>query len=97
MVPLAPLQSTERNGVCLGPKKLVYGARGNQGTGEAEVHGHGGVKRRSDASLGCPKEGMAFAQVLSSGYKLIFDLAGMPYAVHSNSDGSHMVICGDGQ
>ena len=51
----------------------------------------------SDASLGCPKEGYAYAQVITPGYKLIFDLAGTSYAVHTNSDGSHMVICGDGQ
>ena len=51
----------------------------------------------SDASLGCPKEGWTYAQVLTPGYKLIFDLGGTSYAVHTNSDGSHMVICGDGQ
>ena len=51
----------------------------------------------SDASLGCPQEGMAYAQVITPGYKLIFDLADTSYAVHTNSDGSHMVICGDGQ
>ena len=51
----------------------------------------------SDASLGCPQEGMAYAQVITPGYKLVFDLAGKSYAVHTNSDGSHMVICGDGQ
>ena len=50
----------------------------------------------SDASLGCPQEGYAYAQVLTPGYKLVFDLAGTSYAVHANSDGSHMVICGDG-
>ena len=51
----------------------------------------------SDASLGCPEEGMAYAQVITPGYKLVFDLAGTSYAVHTNSDGSHMVICGDGR
>ena len=51
----------------------------------------------SDASLGCPKEGYAYAQVLTPGYKLVFDRAGTSYPVHTNSDGSHMVICGDGQ
>ena len=51
----------------------------------------------SDASLGCPQEGYAYAQVLTPGYKLVFDHAGTSYAVHTNSDGSHMVICGDGQ
>ena len=51
----------------------------------------------SDASLGCPQEGYAYAQVLTPGYKLVFDLAGASYAVHTNSDGSHTVICGAGQ
>ncbi len=51
----------------------------------------------SDASLVCPKEGFMYAQVLTPGYKLVFDLAGTSDAVHTNSDASHMVICGDGQ
>lgn len=51
----------------------------------------------SDASLGCPQEGFMYAQVITPGYKLIFDLAGTSYPVHTNADGSHMVICRDGQ
>jgi hypothetical protein len=51
----------------------------------------------SDTSLGCPQEGFMYAQVLTSGYKLVFDHEGRSYAVHTNSDGSHMVICGAGQ
>ena len=51
----------------------------------------------SDASLGCPQEGMAYAQVITPGYKLVFDLAGSSYSVHANSDGSHMVVCGEGE
>ena len=51
----------------------------------------------SDASLGCPQEGMFYAQVLTSGYKLVFDLGGASHAVHTSSDGSHMVVCRDGQ
>lgn len=50
-----------------------------------------------DASLGCPKEGYAYAQVITPGYKLVFEHAGESYAVHTNSDGSHMVICGNPQ
>ena len=50
----------------------------------------------SDASLGCPQEGMFYTQVMTPGYKLIFGLSGTSHAVHTNSDGSHMVICGDG-
>ena len=49
----------------------------------------------SDASLGCPQEGQGYAQVITPGYRLVFDLAGTPYAVHSNADGTNMVVCGD--
>ena len=49
----------------------------------------------SDASLGCPQEGMAYAQVLTPGYKLIFDHAGTSYAVHTNIDGTNAVVCRD--
>lgn len=50
-----------------------------------------------DASLGCPQEGMMYAQVLTPGHKLVFSLAGSTYAVHSNDDGSNLVVCEDGQ
>lgn len=50
-----------------------------------------------DASLGCPKEGYAYAQVITPGYKLVFEYADTSYPVHTNSDGSNMVICKDGQ
>ena len=33
-----------------------------------------------------------YAQVLTTGYKLVFLPADTSYAVHTNSDGSHMVI-----
>ncbi len=62
--------------------------------GDFKLHSSEGMGW-SDASLGCPQEGMFYAQVLTSGYKLVFDLAGTSYAVHTNSDGSHMVVCGD--
>lgn len=48
----------------------------------------------SDASLGCPEDGYAYAQVITPGHKLVFELDGATYPVHSNADGSHMVICG---
>ena len=51
----------------------------------------------SDASLGCPQEGMMYAQVITPGYKLVFDFEGTSYAVHTNSDASHMVVCSEGQ
>ena len=51
----------------------------------------------SDASLGCPQEGQGYAQVVTPGYRLVFDLAGTPYAVHANADGSQMVICAEAE
>ena len=50
----------------------------------------------SDASLGCPQEGFAYAQVITPGYKLLFSHEGAVYAVHTNDDGSHAVVCEDG-
>ena len=50
----------------------------------------------SDASLGCPQEGFAYAQVITPGYKLLYSLGGADYAVHTNADGSHAVVCEDG-
>ena len=50
----------------------------------------------SDASLGYLRERYAYAQVLTPGYKLVFDPASTSHAVYSNSDGSIIVVCGDG-
>ena len=51
----------------------------------------------SDASLGCPREGEAYAQVITPGYRLAFSLAGTSHAVHTNADGSRVVICEAGE
>ena len=51
----------------------------------------------SDASLGCPQEGFAYAQVITPGHKLVFMLGDTSYAVHTNADGSNLVPCNDGQ
>ena len=47
----------------------------------------------SDASLGCPQEGMAYAQVITPGHKLMFTLGDTTYAVHTNADGSRLIPC----
>lgn len=47
----------------------------------------------SDASLGCPQEGMSYAQVITPGYILIFLLGDSYYAVHTNADGSNLIVC----
>jgi hypothetical protein len=47
----------------------------------------------SNASLGCPKPGYLYAQVVTAGYRITFDLNGILYKIHSNLDGTHMVKC----
>lgn len=51
----------------------------------------------SDASLGCPQEGFGYAQVITPGHKLVFTLGDTTYAVHTNDDGSHLVLCNNGE
>lgn len=47
----------------------------------------------SDASLGCPKPGMMYAQAITPGYEITFEHQGRSYAVHSNSDASQITSC----
>lgn len=46
-----------------------------------------------DASLGCPKPGMMYAQAITPGYQITFEHDGSSYAVHANSDASRMTSC----
>lgn len=46
-----------------------------------------------DTSLGCPQPGMAYAQVIVPGYRVLLEAAGSAYQVHTNSDGSEVVMC----
>ena len=46
-----------------------------------------------DTSLGCPQEGFAYAQVITPGHKLIFTLGATSYPVHTNADGSSLILC----
>jgi hypothetical protein len=48
----------------------------------------------SDSSLGCPKEGMAYAQVLTSGYLILLEYANKPYEYHAGK-GSEVFYCTD--
>ncbi|MDE2988934.1 MAG: hypothetical protein OXT70_12905 [Chloroflexota bacterium] len=50
----------------------------------------------SDADLGCRREDQANVPVITPGYRLIFDHAGASLAVHSNADGSVLLVCRDG-
>lgn len=46
-----------------------------------------------DTSLGCPQPGYVYAKVIVPGYRLVFDLDGTLYHVHTNDDGTRAVIC----
>jgi len=45
-----------------------------------------------DASLGCPKPGMMYAQVITPGYLVKAEVNGEPQMVHMNETG-HGVVC----
>jgi hypothetical protein len=49
----------------------------------------------SDSSLGCPKAGMMYAQVITPGYKIVLESGGNTYEFHTtrNSEGP-LVRCG---
>ena len=52
----------------------------------------------SDAGLGCPQPGMAYAQVLTPGYLVIIrDDGGGEHRVHTNEDGTSAVVCEEQQ
>jgi hypothetical protein len=52
-----------------------------------------------DGALGCPKEGMAYPQVVTPGFLLVFTDAAQThsYAVHTGMDEAQMVLCADNQ
>lgn len=51
----------------------------------------------SDAALGCPMPGQAYAQVLTPGFEITLSAGGETYTYHTDMDGD-MVLCGeDGQ
>ena len=46
-----------------------------------------------DASLGCPEKGMMYAQMITSGHKVVLKAGGKAYAVHVGA--GRAVVCGD--
>ncbi len=93
--PAPPANGTVPGEIEAAARKLLAGEL-NVDEGEFTLDSAEGVGW-SDASLGCPQEGMMYAQVITPGYKLVFDFEGTSHAVHTNSAGSHMVICRDGK
>lgn len=50
----------------------------------------------SDASLGCPQEGMMYAQVITPGYLITLEAAGESYEYHAGDrEGSPVMRCDD--
>ena len=47
----------------------------------------------SDSSLDCPEPGKLYAQVLTPGWKILFEAEGDTYEYHSNLDGSYYIDC----
>jgi hypothetical protein len=48
----------------------------------------------SDASLGCPEEGMSYAQVITPGFQITLRAEGETYTYHTGME-SNLVLCGD--
>lgn len=49
----------------------------------------------SDSSLGCPKSGMMYAQVITPGYRIVLAADGQTYEYHSGLDpAGPLVQCG---
>ena len=46
-----------------------------------------------DTSLGCPMPGMVYAQVITPGFRLVFDYQGQKNEYHTDQDGSSVVAC----
>ena len=46
----------------------------------------------SDASLGCPQPGMVYAQVITPGYLIVLEAAGVNFEYHA-SQGTEVVYC----
>jgi len=47
-----------------------------------------------DTSLGCPQPGMAYAQVVTAGYRMVLSVAGQSYEVHTDRTGRQVAMPG---
>lgn len=50
----------------------------------------------ADTSLGCPLPGMAYAEVITAGYRVTLTASGVEYAVHLDTLGTAIVCSPDG-
>lgn len=49
----------------------------------------------SDSSLGCPQPGHYYLQVITPGYRILFEAQGREYGVHTDRSGRQVVLCTD--
>lgn len=49
-----------------------------------------------DSSLGCPEPGKVYLQVLTPGYRFVFQAGNTTYEVHTDERGRSAVMCGSG-
>jgi len=49
-----------------------------------------------DASLGCPQPGMMYAQVVTPGYRILLEVDGVQYEIHTDQAGGSVVTCDPG-
>jgi len=50
----------------------------------------------SDTSLGCPQEGMMYAEVITPGFQVVLEAKGQSYEYHTDEDSSVVLCRGDG-
>ncbi|MFP3852751.1 MAG: hypothetical protein ACLFWD_00510 [Anaerolineales bacterium] len=50
----------------------------------------------SDASLGCPRPGMMYVQVVTPGYRVVLEAEGQTYPYHTDERG-RFVLCNEGE
>jgi hypothetical protein len=46
-----------------------------------------------DPSLGCPKAGLMYPQMITPGYRIILDAQGTTYEFHTDASGQRVVTC----
>ena len=46
-----------------------------------------------DTSLGCPMPGLVYAQVITPGFRFVFEYQGQQNEYHTDQDGSNVVTC----
>ncbi len=60
---------------------------------DAPILESGSAQEWPNSALGCPAPDQAYAEVVTPGYQLVFMANNQPQAVHTNADGSQMVVC----